>query len=677
MVWLIYILPLFLSEPEIKVSGYVRNKETGLSLTPASVFLEETGYGTYTDESGHYSLRGIPEGKYILTARMIGFETIKKEIEVKMDKTERVNFYLIPYPIEMKEVLVCAHPSNITIITREDIEKANQDNIGGILNFLPGISVRSTGTSELVSIRGCEPNKVKVLLDGVPVNTEGKGTVDISAIPKDAVERIEIVKGGSILHGEDAIGGVINIVTIKRGKRRAGIKAGSFATRGYGIAFFPFFSLQYFKRDDFIYKDGASLNTRRENSSFSLYNLFCKIPRNLGRLNTVIEFFYCARERGMPGAVEQPTPGATSREKKAVFQCEMTFSNITSKTYLTGDGWWYVDTLSWAKMDTYHRNIAYGQMLTGRWNWRSNNISYGCSYRKATLLVDDRIRPKGSLNRKRDEGSLWFKNEMRYGSYTRGTFTSCVKYKVVSGMSPLTTPKIGVAVSRGERYISGFFINWGKSCRIPNFHELFWVPDVFAVGNPDLLAERATNLEYGFNISLPFHGTLRGDITVFKTDILDVIIWRRRLYDRYSPENVSYVRVCGREEGLSWEGSHLECEINHTYLDARNYDEEYYGNWLVLKPKHRVVIKVGLRFERFYTNLEWRWVDKRYIREANTKWLPPYCVIDVNAGMKVNLFEKEVEIRIESCNLGDENYEILERYPMPKRSWTVSLDVYF
>lgn len=678
MVWLIYILPLLLSEPNIQVWGYVRNEETGLPLTSVSVFFGETGYGTYTDENGHYSLRGIPEGKYMLTAKLIGFETMRKEVKVEVDKTERVDFYLVPHPIEMGEIVVSAQPSNVITITREDIEKTNQDDIGGILNSLPGISVRNGGTSKLISIRGCDPNKVKVLLDGIPVNDEGGGTVDLSAIPKDVVERIEIVKGGIILHGEDAMGGVISIVTsMKRERRRVWIKVGSFNTQDYGIAFSPSFSLQFTKRDDFIYKDGSSLGMRRENSSFSSYNLFLKIPRNLAIVKTVVELHYFARESGMPGAIEQLTPGATSREKKAVFQGEITFPAITSKTYLTGENWWYVDSLSWSKMDTYHHNITYGQILTGRWNWRNNNISYGCSYRRASLLVDDRIRPKSNLNRKRDEGSLWFKNETRFGSHTRCVITSCIKYDMVQGIPPLTMPKMGVAISKGEIYVFGLCANWGKSYRVPSFHELFWVPDVFAMGNPDLLPERATNLEYGLNISLPFYGTLRGDIAFFYTDIYDVIIWRKRLYDRYSPENVSRARICGREERIYWEGPQLECEVNHTYLNARNFGEEYHGNRLVLRPEHRVTLKMGVKFWRFYSNLEWRWVGKRYIREANTKWLPPYHVIDANVGINANLFGRESEIRLESCNLGDESYEILERYPMPKRSWTVNLDVYF
>ncbi len=670
-----YLLSL---EPDIKLSGYVRNEKTGLPLASVSVFLEGTGYGTYTDESGYYFLGGVPEGKYILAIRMIGFESIRRGIEVKVDKTERVDFYLSPSPIEMEEVLVYAHPLDVTIITREEIKKANQDNIGGILNALPGISVRSTGTSELVSIRGCDPNKVIVMLDGVPMNNEGEGTFDISSVPSEMVERIEIAKGGSILQGKDAIGGVINIVTEPRKERRnLEMGFGSFNTLNCRTTLSPFFYFQLSKRDDFTYRNSSSKEIRRENSHLSSYNIFSKIPCKLKKLNTIFRFHFFAREMGMPGAVEQPTPGAKSTEKKAVFQGEINLFSLSSKTYITGDFFSYSDSLSWAKMDTYHRNITYGQTLEGEKKIYGNNISYGCSYKRATLLLEDRIRPKSNLNKKRNEGSVWLKDEFPFGLYTRGIIVSCLKYHMAEGISPLVTPKLGIVVLRGERYIFGFSINWNKGYRIPSFHELFWVPDVFAMGNPDLLPERGTNFEYGVNIAIPLYGMLRGDVTFFYNDIKDIIVWRRRLYDKYSPENVSQAKIYGREEKISWESPHLECEVNHTYLDARNYGEEYYGKFLVLRPGHRVNIKMGLKFWKIHSNIEWRWTDKRYIREANTKFLPPYHTIDANAEMKLSLFEKEGEIRLEVCNLANKSYEILERYPMPQRSWIVSFNVYF
>ena len=51
-----------------------------------------------------------------------------------------------------------------------------------------------------------------ILVDGVPLNMQGFGNLD--AIPVNAVERIEIIRGtGAVLYGTDTLTGVINIVT--------------------------------------------------------------------------------------------------------------------------------------------------------------------------------------------------------------------------------------------------------------------------------------------------------------------------------------------------------------------------------------------------------------------------------------------------------------------------------
>lgn len=62
-----------------------------------------------------------------------------------------------------------------------------------------------------VVIRGVEKGTL-VLVDGVPINQSGR--YNLEDIPTDAVEKIEIVRGGgAVLYGSEASGGVINIIT--------------------------------------------------------------------------------------------------------------------------------------------------------------------------------------------------------------------------------------------------------------------------------------------------------------------------------------------------------------------------------------------------------------------------------------------------------------------------------
>jgi iron complex outermembrane receptor protein len=111
-------------------------------------------------------------------------------------------------------------PANVTVITRQGIEQSNAQNVVDLLRNEVDVEVRDyygNGKSASVDIRGfgeTGPLNTLVLVDGRRVNEIDLSGVDWTQIPLDQVERIEIVRGsGSVLYGDNATGGVINIIT--------------------------------------------------------------------------------------------------------------------------------------------------------------------------------------------------------------------------------------------------------------------------------------------------------------------------------------------------------------------------------------------------------------------------------------------------------------------------------
>ena len=111
-------------------------------------------------------------------------------------------------------------PANVTVITQEKIAAANAKTITDVLENEVGVVVRNlsgTGKNAQVDIRGfgeTGPLNPLVLVDGRRVNEIDLSGVDWTQIPLDQVERIEIVRGsGSVLYGDNAAGGVVNIIT--------------------------------------------------------------------------------------------------------------------------------------------------------------------------------------------------------------------------------------------------------------------------------------------------------------------------------------------------------------------------------------------------------------------------------------------------------------------------------
>ncbi|MHB8111557.1 MAG: TonB-dependent receptor [Syntrophorhabdaceae bacterium] len=123
-------------------------------------------------------------------------------------------------------------PANISIITKEQIEEKGARSLTDVFRDEQGIFTRDLlGNPKFsaIDIRGfgetASQNSL-FLIDGRRVNDIDISTVDLMQVPIEMIERIEIYRGpGSVLYGDNAIGGVVNII-LKKGEGKPSIVAG-------------------------------------------------------------------------------------------------------------------------------------------------------------------------------------------------------------------------------------------------------------------------------------------------------------------------------------------------------------------------------------------------------------------------------------------------------------------
>jgi iron complex outermembrane receptor protein len=125
-------------------------------------------------------------------------------------------------------------PANVTIIDERSIKNSNAASVPDLLRSEEGIAVRDLlgiGRTAEVDLRGfgeSAPSNTLVLVDGRRVNEIDLSGVDWTQIPIDQIERIEIIRGsGSVLYGDNAVGGVINIITRTPSRKPAFSAGGS------------------------------------------------------------------------------------------------------------------------------------------------------------------------------------------------------------------------------------------------------------------------------------------------------------------------------------------------------------------------------------------------------------------------------------------------------------------
>ena len=125
-------------------------------------------------------------------------------------------------------------PGRVAVITRQELKDMPVQTVDEALSYISGAHVeRPSGIfsfKSVVSLRGLgnEQGRTLVLIDGVPQNTSDMGDVNWNRINLEDVKRIEILKGpAASIYGNNAMGGVINIITKKAPKTWSGNLAAS------------------------------------------------------------------------------------------------------------------------------------------------------------------------------------------------------------------------------------------------------------------------------------------------------------------------------------------------------------------------------------------------------------------------------------------------------------------
>jgi len=211
---------------DINIVGHVLDKKTGEHLPFINVFLRGTNIGTATDASGHYFLKNLPEGKFTLEVKALGYKTIDQEVNLKKGQTLELNFEIEEDHISLDGIVVSANrsettrrlaPSLVNVLDAKVFTNTNSPTLAQGLNFQPGVRVETNcqncGFTQ-VRINGLDGPYTQILIDSRPIFSALSGVYGLEQLPANMIERVEIMRGGgSALFGSSAIAGTINIIT--------------------------------------------------------------------------------------------------------------------------------------------------------------------------------------------------------------------------------------------------------------------------------------------------------------------------------------------------------------------------------------------------------------------------------------------------------------------------------
>jgi vitamin B12 transporter len=576
--------------------------------------------------------------------------------------------------------------ANVTVITREQIEKGNYQNLGEILNHVPGISIANNGGPGSISaafINGSE--QVVVMIDGRRMNLPngiggfGKATTNLTGlIGVNNIERIEVIKGGrSALYGADAVGGVINIITKKGEKNQTTVKVASGNWDGYDYSLATEGkegNLSWYVTADTKhlgnYSDGKGKKYDYTGKDQNAYTLRLDQKINDGNLSFSYENFNSENEG----------KSATSYDNTLQHNWDLTYTEDLSKNTD-----YEVKFYQNANHRFGYNNEAYDHDVRIKgFNYQINSkvdannmLTTGIDWRK------DEIESSNYGNKDNTVGAVYLQN--KWNITDKLILTPGVRYDKNDTYGNKTTPQIGVNYKQNEN--TSYYASWGKVFQAPRFDDLYWphqhykanpiwgTKDQTYDGNPNLKPETGWNAEIG--ITHRFDDTLEGKISYFNRKLNDAITWKDISSDNnkehWVPLNVNEQEASGFEVQLSKKlTSEWSTFVGYNYLNVKNKTQESKDFVRDSNIADRTW-NVGMAYNanKVSADIKGTAVTGRTNSEFKEK---DYWLWDANLNVKL---DKDYTAFMTVNNIFDEYYDRAAGYPCGGRNYVFGVRVRF
>ena len=619
-------------------------------------------------------------------------------------------------------------PANITVIDEEDIKNSNAKNVVDLLQTEEGIIVRDllgNGKNAQVDLRGygeTAPYNTLVLVDGRRVNSIDLSGVDWTQIPIEQIERIEVVRGtGSVLYGDNAVGGVINIITKIPSEKTALALAGTVGSYERNKAQL---SVNGGKDNLFgsLYASYDETDGYRDNNNFRARDVGGKIvfdPTEFLSLN--LSGSYHSDDFGLPGPLTQQEEDddrkattrhfdegqSTDRYIRAGF--ELDFGNYGS----------FVTDFSYRNRETEATFVSFTSAadsdidtwsITPRYVWEGEILSHGNTLiagvdfywtdQEGESFFGDPLQKSGLTDLERQSYGFYLNDEFHLIQnliLSLGARREKVEYDIkqkdlLFGFAPLddSVSEWESAYSVGLTFVyadkSSVFLRANRSFRFPLTDEIvvfdFFTGDI--VVNTDLKTQVGNHYELG--IRHFFTPKIQGRVTLFRAEINDEIFFNP---STFANENHPETLRQGVEVGVKGDlYNRVTIFGNYTYTEATFEKDPFKDNDVPAVPRNKIT--VGVRVYDVLPGLvfasEYNYVGDSYaISDLANEFekLDDYFTIDARVSYEWKRFKAFFGVN----NITGEEYAEyaaiggfptdLNLYPAPERNWLAGLEITF
>jgi len=604
----------------------------------------------------------------------------------------------------------------MAVIEKDEIERRNAPDIATLLQETLNINITRYGTHggmTLLNLRGLDSKRLAILIDGVPVNSSLDGKFDIEQIDLNSVERIEVIYGGSDskYNVSGAMGGVINIITVKKQKpglrlgasvSNTGVMPGEYRgrdgqTRGphwedladtqniavssaYGGNDLSITANAFANRAEnhFLFIDRYNYTRRKDNNEVwdtgGAVSVIKELP-DLSKLIFSSNFYY--GDKNIPGSGFSGNVGKQqdvfSRNNVMLDMPRAFRDDLAMEASL---GWHFIRRDYTSPADAFSRHDQQNFMAINRWNWYTGEqlaLKSGFDYRFMYLASTD----IGSRNR--HDGGIYLTAE--YKPVQQFMVIPSVKTVFANkGDTQCTVvPKLGLLWNVTDSF--ALKNNYFRSFKFPDFEELYWGEGgaaIGSVGNPDLKPEDGWGGDIG--LSWRYKDLWRFESTFFTQWLKDSIHWYQGTGGIWRPENVGEAVFFGLDNKLgfdipvSWGPvTKIKPSVSYQYLLSYllsfgyDFDDD---KRIPYSPVHTVGGSLEIQWESGSVIISGHYESLRYSDRANIALLKPHSLLNAAVNQKIG---KNITAFGALRNILNESYESFSDYPMPGITLTLGM----
>jgi vitamin B12 transporter len=523
-----------------------------------------------------------------------------------------------------------------SVVSLDDSPRA-YDDLGTLMLEIPGVTTTRTGalgSFTTLSLRGSNPDQVRVFIDGVPVAIAEGGGVDLSTLPLGDVDRVEVYRGQAPLSfGESAMGGILSITTRTPGTPSVGARAG---VGSFGAYFGDAHAggragrLRLYvgvhglsSSGDFPYLDDNGTTTNaaddqtvlRQNNDVEQADGTFRAAIDLrGRRTLSLGVVAFGRDQGLPG----PNLAQTRFVRFATARA-LAYLRYESRDDLGPNGRLDAQLFFSAERDHF---TDPGELSDGVWDTHDTTMSGGLTANATRSLAEwlrlatvaearaetfrpvndgDEVMPVGAPARRlvavagAEATFQWRRADLDVVPSVRVEEMQ----DVVTGRNtradnepaapPVTRtlPILRLALLRPFGDHVTLKANVGRYARAPSFLELY-AGTGRLLGNPALTPEWGTNGDVSLVVDAGTRVRLSSRTAVFGAEVSDLIEWEHDSYGHARPQNLGSARIVGVEEELRVAAGRFGRFVGQgTFLDARDESDNpaHHGRQLPLRPR--------------------------------------------------------------------------------------------